>query len=150
MGLITIPKSKVTPVADPLLSSFAAEIDLVGRLTEEAEPIQKKIAELQLKLKPLADAQTALAEKIDQLEIDDDAELTERGVRYEVQIGARGKSRFIKDLVLAKKFLGAETFMKVATITLKNVDDYLTLPQRNEVLDTKRTAHKQKLVKRAV
>ena len=84
------------------------------------------------------------------MEIDDDAELTERGVRYEVQIGARGKSRFIKDLVLAKKYLGTDTFMKVATITLKNVDDYLTLPQRNEVLDSKRTAHKQKLVKRAV
>ena len=42
MGLITIPKSKVTPVADPLLSSFAAEIDLVGRLTEEADLTRRR------------------------------------------------------------------------------------------------------------
>ena len=69
--------------------------------------------------------------------------LTERGAVTRSEIGERGKSRVIKDLALAKKFLGTETFMKVATITLKNVDDYLTLPQRNEVLDTKRTAHKQ-------
>ena len=36
----------------------------------------------------------------------------------------------------------------VATITLKNVDDYLTLPQKQEVLKTKRTAHGHKVVKR--
>jgi hypothetical protein len=150
VGLITIPKKQVSPppAADELLSDFAEEIDRVGLLTEQAGPILKKIEELQVKLKPLAEARKALTDKIDALEIGDDEEVVEKGANYQVEIGKRGTSREIKDLVLAKKYLGTETFMKVATITLKNIDDYLTLPQKQEVLKTKRTAHGHKVVKR--
>jgi hypothetical protein len=149
VGLITIPKKQVSPPpADELLSEFAEEIDRVGLLTEQAGPILKKIEDLQLKLKPLAEARKALTDKIDKMEIGDDEELVEKGANYQVEIGKRGTSREIKDLTLAKKYLGTDTFMKVATITLKNIDDYLTLPQKQEVLKTKRTAHSHKVVKR--
>jgi len=149
MGLITIPKKQVSPPpAAELLSDFAEEIDRVGLLTEQAGPILKKIEELQVKLKPLAEAKKALSDKIDALEIGDDEEVVEKGAAYQVEIGKRGTSREIKDLTLAKKYLGTDVFMKVATITLKNIDDYLTLPQKQQVLNTKRTAHSHKVVKR--
>ena len=83
MGMITLPKKKAAqPSTDILLSAFAAEIDRVGELTEQAEPILKEIEALQAKLKPLADAKKALAKKVDELEIGDDDEAVERGVSY--------------------------------------------------------------------
>jgi hypothetical protein len=148
MGLITIPKKATLAPPQELLSAFADDIDRVGLLTEQAEPILKKIADLQAKLKPLAEAKKTLLDKIDELEIGDDEGAIEKGALYQVEIGKRGTSREIKDLALAKKFLGTEVFMKVATITLKNLDDYLTLPQKDQVLKTNRTAHSHKVVKR--
>ena len=148
MGLIALPKKKAAAPPDELLSAFADEIDRVGKLMEEAEPIAKQIKDLQAKLKPLAEAQKALAKKIDELEIDDDAEVVEKGAHYQAEIGKRGNQREIKNMGLAKEYLGAELFMQVATITLKDLDAYLTLPQREEVLTVKRTAHSAKVIKR--
>ena len=70
-----------------------------GKLSEAAAPIANQIAELQLKLKPLADAKKALEAAIESWDVGDDVEgHVERGAYFEAQIGKRGKSRSIKDM----------------------------------------------------
>ena len=148
MGMITITKKKVSTL--PALSAITLEIDAYGDALETAAPIQAEIKRLTAKLKPLKEAETALDTAILSLDLDDDVEgHMERGAAYEIEIGKRGSKREIKDLEKAKKLLGNELFMKIAKITLKDLDDYLTPPERDMVLTTNRTAHGVKLAKRA-
>jgi len=149
MGLVLVKKKvAVEPVPD--VSEFADQIDLFGRLSEEAEPVLAEIKKLQDKLKPLADAKKALQASIDAMPAEDDEEkLIELGAEFRLEIGKKGSSREIKDLVAVKKLMGNELFMKVATVTLKDLDAYLTLPQRETVIETKRTSRAFKIAKRA-
>jgi hypothetical protein len=150
MGAITIKKPAKQALPETLLSDLTVEIDSVGKLLEEAEPIAAQIKALQEKLKPLTKAQKDLQAKIDALEgIGDDEEgHVENGVVYFAEIGKRGTSREIKDLGKVKKLLGDETFMKLASITLGNLDKYLTPPQLTEVLKYERTSRSVRIVKR--
>jgi hypothetical protein len=152
MGLITLPKKNATNVSTAkkavLLSDFAEQIDEVGRLQEELGPIAAQIKELTKRLKPLKDAEARLQELADELEIDDDATTTEHGVEFDAEIGAKGASRSIKDLKGVRKIMGDELFFKVASVTLKDCDAYLTLPQRNQVIETTRTKRSVKVTKR--
>ncbi len=147
MLTITKVKSQAEPIE--LLSELAAEIDLFGQLAEEAQPILAEITALQLKLKPMADAKKALEAKIDALDVDDDCEgHVEKGAIFEATVGKRGKSREIKDLAKVKKLIGVELFMKLATVKLGDIDNYLTPPQKAEVLKESRTAHSVKVGRR--
>ena len=148
--LLTIPKKQVvTPPPSELLSGFAELIDKVGQLAEEAEPVLKKIAALQEQLKPLAKAKADLQQAIDALELPDDAAgEVELGQVFKVEVGKKGSSRSIKDMGKVVELMGPELFLKVASVTLKNLDDYLTAPQRAEVIETKRTNRSYKLIKR--
>jgi hypothetical protein len=134
---------------EKLLSDFADQIDLVGTLQKEAEPIQKQIKALQEKLKPLADATKALQETLDELDLDDDATTEEFGTAFRVEVKAKGSSREITDLKKVRAFLGDETFFKLATITLKDADSYLTPPQKEECIATNRTKRGFKIIERA-
>ena len=149
MGLITLPKKAKQALPETLLSSLTTEIDTIGKMLEEAEPITAQIKALQEKLKPLAKAQKDLQAKIDALEgLDDDQEgHVENGVVYMAEIGKRGTSREIKDLGKVKTLLGDETFMKLASVTLKSLDQYLTPPQLQEVLRYERTSRSVRIVK---
>lgn len=151
MGLITIPKkAKSDMIPDTLLSQFAAEIDSVGKLLEEAEPIQAEIKKLQAKLKPLAEAQKSLQARLDALPIGDDAEgQFEYGIAFLAEVGKKGTSRSVKDLTVVKKHLGDDLFMKLASVTLKSLDQYLTPPQLAEVLTSERTSRSVKITRRA-
>ena len=151
MGLITIPKKiKSEPLPDTLLSEFAAEIDNVGKMLEEAEPIQAEIKKLQAKLKPLTEAQKALQLKLDALPLDDDIEgHLENGIGFMAEVGKKGTGRSVKDLKLVKKHLGDDLFMKLASVTLKSLDQYLTPPQLAEVLTVERTSRSVKITRRA-
>jgi flagellar hook-length control protein FliK len=150
MGLITIPKKiKSEPLPDTLLSEFAAEIDNVGKLLEEAEPIQAEIRKLQAKLKPLAEAQKSLQARLDALPLGDDQEgQFEYGIEFLAEVGKKGTSRSVKDLKLVKKHLGDDLFMKLASVTLKSLDQYLTPPQLSEVLTSERTSRSVKITRR--
>jgi predicted nuclease with TOPRIM domain len=149
MALLLIPKKSVKAVPQPLLSDFAELIDLVGDLNEQAEPIYKQIAALQEQLKPLSDATKELNAKVEELELDPDETREELGTCYRVEVGKRGVSRSIKDMEKVVELMGEELFLKTAKVNLKDLDAYLTLPQREEVLKTTRTARSSKLVKRA-
>lgn len=134
---------------EQLLSDFADQIDLVGTLQQEAEPILKEIKALNEKLKPLKDAEKALQETIDNLDLDDDATTEEIGTAFRIEIKAKGSSREITDLEKVREFLGDETFFKLATITLKDADSYLTPPQKEECITTNRTKRGFKIIERA-
>jgi hypothetical protein len=90
-----------------------------------------------------------LQELADELEIGDDATATEHGAEFDADIGVKGSSRSIKDLKGVRKLMGDELFFQVATVTLKDCDAYLTLPQREKVIETSRTKRSLKVTRRA-
>ena len=97
----------------------------------------------------LADATKALQETLDELDLDDDATTEEFGTAFRVEVKAKGSSREITDLKKVRAFLGDETFFKLATITLKDADSYLTPPQKEECIATNRTKRGFKIIERA-
>lgn len=147
---IVLTKKKVAapPISDELVSDFAELIDRVGTLAVEAEKIQARIKEEQERLKPYNAAVAELAEKIAELEIDDDATGMELGAAYKAEYGKRGTSREITDMEKVRQLMGDELFNQVATVTLKNIDDYLTAPQRKQVIKENRTKRTVKVIKR--
>ena len=148
MGLVILQK-KVVSAAKPVVSEFADQIDLFGRLSDEAVPILAQIKALQDQLKPLAEAKAALQASVDAIEADPDFDKSvELGQTYRLEIGKQGSSRAIKDLAAVKKLMGNDLFMKVATVTLKDLDQYLTGPQRDTVIETSRTARSFKIARR--
>lgn len=153
---IVLTKKKVVsapalePELDVSLSEFADLIDEVGRLQEEAEKISQRIAREQEKLKPYNEAMAKLKAKIAELEVGPDDTITENGHNYYVEAGKQGTSREITDMKKVRELLGDELFMQLATVTLKNIDDYMTPPQKAQVINEKRTSRTIKVKKRVV
>ena len=127
-----------------LFSPYADLIDEVGELAEKAAPILAEIAALQAKLAPLNEKRAALQAIINDVGLDDE-EIKYEGALFRVEAGKRGNSRSIKDMALVKKLMGTDTFMKVATVKLGDIDKYLTLPEREQVLVTARTGRTMKI-----
>lgn len=148
---ITLAKKKVAPAPAPveLLSDYAALIDRVGRLGKEAEKIQARIRKEQEKLKPYQEAMAELKAALDGLEADDEAVIEELGAEFRVEAGKRGSSRRISDMQKVRELMGDELFFQVATVALKDVDAYLTQPQRDQVIAVTRTGRSVKVVERA-
>src|SRR5262245_26184441 len=150
---IVLTKKKPAPVEIEMpvepLSEFAGLIDLVGALSIEAEEITARIKAEQEKLKPYKKAMTELQERTDAIDAEDDALLEELGGAFRVEAGKRGTSRRIADLHRLRELMGDELFFQCASVTLKEIDAYLTAPQRAEVLEESRTGRTIKLIKRA-
>ena len=150
---MAITLTKVKPVVElPAILSdgdydLKAQIDLVGSHQNDVAKIKKQIKELTAKLKPYAEAESKLQAMVDELELGDDEEDTVSGERFRVEIGPRGNKRSIPDMAKVKAALGDLLFMKLATVTLKNLDDYLNPEQRGEVIKTDRTSRSIKLEK---
>lgn len=140
---ITVSKTKakedVSPLAklvggveiDPELQS-AIEVTL-NELLEELEAVEaakQLVKTWDAKRTELADAITMT---YDHVPAEDPIEIaTEKG---KIILGPVGTSRSIKDLDKVKAILGTDVFMKLAKVTLTDIDKYLTLPQRMEVLE---------------
>lgn len=141
------PVVALEPVMQAVKSPLQLQLDVVGSQMLEVTKLTKQIKDLEAKLKPFKEEHAKLQAMVDELDLGDDATDVINGDRYRVEIGARGNSRSIKDLAKAKKFLGDKLFMQLATVTLKNLDDYLTPPQREEVIETNRTKRSMKIEK---
>lgn len=124
------------------------QIDLVGQLQLEAEAIQKRIEEDQQRLVPLNEATKKLADMIADYEADPDQKLQIEAALHRLDAGVVGTSRSIKDLKAVKKMLGEETFMKLASVKLGDLDKYLTPPQLEQVLKTSRTKRTIKVIRK--
>ena len=145
--VMTKPKLQPKP-AEPELSEFANLIDNLGNLSVEAARITARIKVEQERLKPYQEAMKELQAKIEALPLPADLVFTELGTTYKVEIGKRGSSRSIKDMALVKVLMGNDLFMKVATVTLKAIDDYLTQPQREQVIETSRSGRSLSIIRR--
>lgn len=136
-------------IEETLLTPLQVQIDEVGKLQELAEPILAQIAKDQERLKPLADATKKLQEMINDHEADQDQPLEIGAALYRLEAGLVGKAREIIDLEKVKKMLGNETFMKLASVKLGDLDKYLTPPQLEQVLKTNRTKRTIKVIRKA-
>ena len=151
MGVLVIPK-KVVVTAKPVasdLSDFADLIDLVGSLQDKAVATVAKIKALQEELKPLKKAEADLQAAIDALPLDADAiGDIQLGETFKIEVGRKGSSRSITSMEKVLELMGEELFMKLATVTLKSVDDYLNPAQKLECIATTRGARSYKLARR--
>jgi hypothetical protein len=144
------PTSKLQVAAEQqLLSDFAGLIDEVGALEVEEEKIAKQIKKLQESLAPLRDKRKELDAKVAEIEADADAVGEELGARFRLEWGKQGTKREIVDMPRVKAFLGDDLFMQLATVRLGDIDDYLTPPQKAEVIEEGRIARKYKIAARA-
>ncbi|MEY9560502.1 hypothetical protein [Sinorhizobium fredii] len=147
---IVLTKKKIEPAAyeEPDVSAFAALIDKVGQLQAEAEKTLARIKLEQDRLKPYKQALAELQAKIDALDLGPDAIGEELGFDFKVEVGKKGSARRVTDLKKVRELMGDELFYACATVTLKDLDNYLTGPQREQVLVTDRTSRAVKVVKR--
>lgn len=149
-ALQAAPAVAVTPAQKALLlSDFADQIDEVGRLQEKLAPVAQEIKALTAKLKPLKDAEANLQAKLDAMQVGADELYTEHGAEFDAQIGPKGNAREIKDIKKVHELLGDDLFYALAVVKLADIDRYLTLPQRDEVLKTERTKRSLKVKRRA-
>lgn len=140
--VITKPKPKLaTKPQVPVVSDFAELIDNYGREMVAAEKVAAKIKALQEQLKPFTKAKKDLQAALDAIDQPDDKDgIMEIGTEFVCEVGKSGSQRKLIDIKGAKKMMGDELFYQVATITLKDLDKYLTEPQRDQVLETERTS----------
>jgi len=72
------------------------------------------------------------------------------GTNIELQFGQKANSTEITDLALAKKLLGNETFLKIASIGIGDLKAYLTPEELAQCTKTERTGNRSmKVVKRS-
>lgn len=148
--MVTFALKKKTSEQDVIstITIIGQQVDMAGETLKEIEATKKKIKDLTQRLKTLNAEHAKLQVLVDELAIGDDDATVVAGAKYQVEIGPRGISRSIQDLEKAREFLGDELFMQLATITLKNLDDYLTPPQKEIVIKTDRTNRSIKFIKR--
>lgn len=111
--------------AEPALDPLAAEIDALGNMESSIKAMQTKIAEYSTRVSVVRDKLVAAGE------------LTVVGNDYYALVKETGnKVRKVKDMPLAVKHLGVDTFLKVAKIGLADIDKYLNEAQKAEVIET--------------
>lgn len=136
----------VSPAADPY-AALKAKIDEVGRMEVEAKKIEARIKAEQAKLKPYKDGVAELLAMVEEFGLSADQVLEKSGESFAAEFGAKGQSRSITDLGKVRSFMGDDLFMQLASVTLKNIDDYLTPPQKEACLTTERTKRSVKFSK---
>jgi len=128
-------KVKAPKITQFDLSPKAELIDEVGEMTADAEKIKAKIKELTASLAPyterLKELQTYISGEGNQEE-----PLTLYGEKFMVVGGACAVEREIADIDKIVEMVGPETFLKIAKVPLKAVDDYLTPEQKEQVLSS--------------
>lgn len=127
------------PATEKAFSEVELLLDLVGSHAADKAKLEKKVKDLQAEMKKYTDNEKKLQKLIDELPNGDDEEFVLRGAAYRAEVGAKGQSRSISDLHAVRDMLGDDTFMELAKVNLKDIDNYLTLPQREKVLSISRT-----------
>ena len=94
----------------------------------------------------LAELKKLFEEKANEAPADDEVQFY--GAAHTLKYGKRSNSRSIIEGGKAKiiEFIGAETFMEIAGIALKDVDAYLTPKQKEQVLETTRGGRSLKVL----
>lgn len=152
----TKKKAPVAPISTELeelpLSPHAATIDQLGAELDQVKKIENQIKALQEKLKPHQARFKKLADDLnkDLAQTDPDTEVVARGENFEVIVSRNGNQRKIADINALRKEMGDKTFMACASVTLKDIDQYLTDAQKQKVLTNTRTARTIKAIQKRV
>ena len=85
------------------------------------------------------DLETIFKKYLEEKKLDQDEEYMFFGYHHTVKVGMIPKKREITDLNLVRKFLGADAFMKLATVPMKHIDSYLSKEQQEACIEKKRT-----------
>ena len=118
-------------------------------MTKKIKPVEKvrsiidEIAEIDSEMKELKnqreDLDTLLKKYVETKGLGDDMDALIIGDSYELEVGVAGSKRLITNLPKVRKILGDKAFMGIATVKLKDIDQYLTEEQQEEVITTERT-----------
>ena len=128
----------------PQLSDIAVDIDELGDFTTEYEALLKKhekaLQQLKEAKKKVDDKTKAIMASVTELyaEKGDDDTGKELGTVYQIDVKKKGSSRKVTDLAKVRKFMKDPTFMKVATVNLKDIDAYLTPDQIEQCVTVNR------------
>lgn len=120
------------------LDELAQEIDDLGAMESVIAGMKKQIAEHGKRLSVVRD-------KLVDMQM-----LVKTGDHYYAQVKETGNQvRTVKDMPLAIKHLGVETFLQVAKVSLSDIDKYLNDAQKAEVIETSEsTTRSMKIMKR--
>jgi len=100
------------------ISEDAVIVDRIAELTKLLAKVDPRVKELTDLKKKLRESDKVKAAAVD-------AEVRFVGTAFDVTFSKCAHSRTIKDMKLAKKALGTEVFMEVATVTLGDIDKYV-------------------------
>jgi len=149
---ITIKKSALKFAAEPaepaegLYGESELQDDVYAVVAaQEAIAARKPPPEVEVIMKTIAEKNAADQKKIDDATKRIMAHLVTPDLAPEkplkrmvgdrtIEISKRSLERKVVDIRRARQFMGDDTFFAAVNLPLKAVDDYLTLPQRNEVL----------------
>lgn len=95
---------------------------------------EKRIRKLDALLKVQAQLKKELLEFADEVRRDDQ-ELNIKTPSGFVRISGKGKSRRITSMKKVRKILGKELFLKLASVTLSDLDKYMTPDQLEECVE---------------
>jgi hypothetical protein len=131
---VTILKAKVkdSSVLDSLeivtpeeVDTFATHSAKLKRKLENLAPLQEQVAQMEKSLISAADEV-----------VDAGTPVTLTGNTYVVALSAQGKKNVIKNMDLAVEMLGEDLFLKLAKITMKDLQAYLTPDQLEQVVSS--------------
>lgn len=129
-------KGKKQKVETDGLSELQTLADNLGDATAALAKFAKDPKYLRA-VEALADSKKAFAAAADTEIKGANDTITVTGERHIVKVGAKGKSRTITDLKRISKMMGKKVFMSICSVTLSNVDKYLTPDQVAEVTESK-------------
>lgn len=154
MAAVAEPEEEVSVGLDDLddvelLKSTSALMGLVDELADmlgkEAETLAQ-IKALQASLAPIKALREQIQEELDKLDLDPDAEDSIKTDKAILTFGKKGTKREIEDMEAVRELMGDDLFIKVATVPLKAIDDYLNPEQKATVLKTSRTDRTLKVI----
>ena len=136
------PKTKIAPKLQAVEDSYVDVQKIATRIKKLEFQLKENDAEMKKKRDEVADLKKSL---VDHCNKNLDAEeILELRTKYgDVKVGKQSTSRSITDMAKAIALLGKETFMKIAKISLSDLDKYLNPEEvaqvtKTELTDTRR------------
>lgn len=124
-------------------------VDHVGRAADAVLAMEKcPEVRAYLALKTRVSKGTSAVVEAVQGDLADDEKTEVEGEEYVARVGARTRVRTITDMEGAAKRMGMATFMRVASLPLKALDDYLTPEEREEVVTEEYSGSRRAKVER--
>ena len=131
-------KKKITPNLKTVEDSSVDPQKLANQFKKIEAELKANDAEMKKKRDKVSDLKKSLIAHCNE-NLDAEEILELRTKWGDVKVGKRSTSRTITDMVLAVKLIGKDTFMRIAKISLGDLDKYLNPEELAQVIETKVT-----------